>query len=84
MYTKADLSAKVTYSLSENYFNSENYEANKGKGMERILQGLVTQRSQKCDNHVSSETTNKLFPGAGKSFGGDLVARYYYNSIITL
>ena len=75
MYTKADLSAKVTYSLSENFFNTENYEASNGEGMERILQGLVTQRSQKCDNLVSSETTNKLFPEAGKSFGGDLVAR---------
>ena len=69
------MSSKITYPLSENYFNTEKYEDHEGIGMERIIQGLVTQRAQKCDNIVSTQLTNKLFPAKGKDFGGDLVAR---------
>ena len=75
-FMKTDLSSKTTYPLSENYFNPERYEYSNGLGMEQILQGLVTQKAQKCDKEVSSELTNKLFPQPGKDFGGDLVARY--------
>ena len=72
-FTNFDLKSKTTYPLSENYFNPKKYEV----GMERIIQGLVTQRAQKCDKAVSTQLTNKLFPKKGQDFGGDLIARYY-------
>jgi len=64
-----------SYPLSENYFNLANYEYENGEGMEQILMGLITQKAQKNDKFVSTETTNKLFPGPMQAFGSDLVAR---------
>ena len=46
-----------------------------GKGMEKILMGLINQPSQTFDKDVTIEVTNFLFPDEGKNFGGDLVAR---------
>jgi peroxidase len=43
--------------------------------MEKILMGLVTQPAQTNDRHVTTETTNLLFPEEGADFGGDLIAR---------
>ena len=74
-FTQFDLEGKTTYPLSENFFNTERYEYGNGTGMEHIIQGLLTQTSQKCDKVVSTELTNKLFPEEGNDFGSDLVAR---------
>ena len=78
--TQFNLAQKTVYPLSDNFFKTEIYEYDNGIGMEYILQGLVTQNSQKFDRIVSTEVTNKLFPEKGvggqlKDFGGDLVAR---------
>ena len=47
--------------------------------MERIIKGLVNQKSEIFDRYVSSELTNNLFPKREfpdrKKFGGDLIAR---------
>ena len=64
-----------SYPLSENYFNLDNYEYQNGEGMEQILMGLITQRAQKNDKFVTTETTDKLFPAPMQAFGTDLVAR---------
>jgi len=64
-----------SYPLSENYFNLENYEYDNGSGMEQILMGLITQKAQKNDKFVSTETTDKLFAAPTQAFGTDLVAR---------
>ena len=64
-----------SYPLSENYFNLDNYEYENGVGMEQILMGLITQKAQKNDKFVSTETTDKLFPEPNHAFGTDLVAR---------
>ena len=71
-----DLSNKTTFSLHENFFNTEMFENENGVGMEHIIQGLVTQRSQKRDRFVVQGLTNHLFPGHGQNFGTDLIARY--------
>ena len=78
--TQFNLAQKTVYPLSDNFFKTERYEYDNGIGMEYILQGLVTQNSQKFDRIVSTEVTNRLFPEKGvggqlKDFGGDLVAR---------
>ena len=79
-----DLSSKTTYSLRENYFNTERYDDENGVGMEHIIQGLVTQRSQKRDRHVSDDLTNHLFPGQGQNHGTDLVARYSCKKLVAI
>ena len=75
------------YELGQNFFNLSNYESQNGEGMELILTGLMRQKAQAFDRHVSVEVTNKLFAnsnplrtGDGPSdfihgVGGDLVAR---------
>ena len=78
--TQFNLAQKTVYPLSDNFFKTEIYEYDNGIGMEYILQGLVTQNSQKFDRIVSKEVTNRLFPEKGvggqlRDFGGDLVAR---------
>ena len=75
MYNLADKTLKLTYPLSENYFNLTNYEADDGIGMEQILMGLTEQPAQKNDRHVTTETTNLLFPEPDAKFGQDLVSR---------
>ena len=79
-----DLSSKTTYPLRENFFNTERYEDENGVGMEHIIQGLVTQRSQKRDRHISDQLTNHLFPGQGQNHGTDLVARYSVKPVIVI
>ena len=74
MYTLAG-DYETNYPLSENYFNLENYHADNGLGMEKILMGLVSQPAQTNDEFVTTEATDKLFPEVGADFGGDLVAR---------
>ena len=78
--TEFDLAKRTVYPLSDNFFKTDRYEYDSGVGMEYILQGLVTQNSQKFDRIVSTEVTNRLFPEKGvggqlQDFGGDLVAR---------
>ena len=46
-----------------------------GKGIEKILMGLVNQPSQTFDKDVTIQVTNFLFPDEGRNFGEDLVAR---------
>ena len=70
---------KDPYPLRENFNNPDKYEWMRGEGMERIIQGLLAQKSQKCDRFVSEELTNHLFPKDGLTtkpgIGGDLIAR---------
>jgi len=75
MCSTASAAVIRSYPLSENYFNLENYEYQNGDGMEQILMGLITQKAQKNDKFVTTETTNKLFPAPMQAFGSDLVAR---------
>lgn len=75
MCSTTDAAVIRSYPLSENYFNLANYEYENGEGMEQILMGLITQKAQKNDKFVSTETTNQLFPGPMEAFGSDLVAR---------
>ena len=75
MCSTASAAILRSYPLSENYFNLENYEYDNGEGMEQILMGLITQKAQKNDKFVTTETTDKLFPAMNQAFGTDLVAR---------
>merc|ERR1711951_270822 len=64
------------YELGSNYFNLGKYELKSGLGMEEILTGLIKQKAQTNDRHVSVEVTNKLFANVSPGgIGGDLVAR---------
>lgn len=63
------------YKLRENFFNTANYLASNGAGMEKILAGLVSQEAQTADRFVIEDVTNHLFPQNGASFGSDLIAR---------
>jgi peroxidase len=63
------------YFLRNNYFNTTNYAANNGLGMEQILMGLISQAAQTNDVFITEDATNLLFPDAGASFGSDLIAR---------
>ena len=47
-----------TYRLRENFFNMKNYLLDDGAGMDRIVAGLIGQKSQSMDNYVSKEVTN--------------------------
>lgn len=62
------------FSLSSNFFNLAKYYGETGEGMERLIKGLITQSAQDNDRFVSEEVTRRLFPGAGRNFGDDLVA----------
>ena len=48
-----------------------------GSGVDSIMQGLLTQTSQKFDRLVTTELTNHLFGEnfTDKDIGGDLIAR---------
>ena len=73
------------YELGQNFFNLTNYELRDGEGMELILIGLMRQKAQSNDRHVSEELTNKLFANSNPfmtstganitGVGGDLVSR---------
>lgn len=58
-----------TYRLRDHFFDMSNYLENNGKGMEQLLQGMISQKSANDDRFVSQDVTNFLFPGI------DLVAR---------
>ena len=65
------------YALSHNFNNLSKYELANGKGMEMIITGMMAQKAQANDRHISEQVTNKLFvPGnMPTGVGGDLMAR---------
>lgn len=64
-----------TYRLRDNFFNLTQVFADNGRGMQRILYGLITQKAQVHDRFVTSDVTNFLFRERQNDFGSDLVAR---------
>ena len=76
LFTTTNPRKDEQFVLHDEFRNSSRLSNFEGKGIEKILMGLINQPSQTFDKEVSIEVTNFLFPDeTGKSFGGDLVAR---------
>ncbi|TRY80536.1 hypothetical protein TCAL_13143 [Tigriopus californicus] len=64
-----------SFQLKDEFFKLDKYFGNNGAGMQRLLNGLITQPAQSMDRFVVDDVTNFLFPEDGENFGSDLVAR---------
>eukprot|EP00095_Tigriopus_kingsejongensis_P001231 maker-scaffold160_size295910-snap-gene-1.35 protein:Tk01231 transcript:maker-scaffold160_size295910-snap-gene-1.35-mRNA-1 annotation:"peroxinectin " len=68
-------SVQESFQLKDNFNKLDKYFGNNGAGMQRILNGLITQPAQDMDRFVVDDVTNHLFPENGQNFGSDLIAR---------
>ena len=63
-----------TYLLRDNFFNTDRYFDTDGNGAEKIIYGILDQRSQSYDQFITEDVSNFLVPDDGLP-RSDLIAR---------
>ena len=77
MLSPTTLIEEDQFQLRDHFFNPEKYLEDGGRGMEKLIAGLINQPAQTLDRFVTREVTDFLYRDFqnGTSHGSDLVAR---------